>query len=206
MTQSASNLRTKRTRTLLRTALIDLLKERGFDALTVGEIAERAMVSRAGFYRYYQDKYDLVEQLFDESVHTMMRNIDASPRIHKSGDETEALPEAWVQFFEHFVEYAQIYRVVFASKSRSWFLTKMHTSLEKAMHIRVQQPSSCVQNGRQVADSYDRLAPSLAATLLIEMITRWFEDDLREPPREIALRSSKMASSLLKEVGTWNNH
>lgn len=206
MTQTASNLRTKRTRTLLRTALIDLVKERSFDALTVGEIAERAMVSRAGFYRYYQDKYDLVEQLFDESVHTMMSNIDVQPRTSTGGDETRALPEAWVKFFEHFVEYEQIYRVVLASKSRSWFLPKMHVSLEKAMHIRVQQPSSCVQNGRHVADAYDRLAPSLAATLLIEVITRWFEEGLRESPREIALRSSKVSSSLLKEVGTWNNN
>jgi len=62
MTQSTRNLRIKRTHKLLRTALMDLIEERAFDALTVGEIAERAMVSRAGFYRYYQDKYELVEQ------------------------------------------------------------------------------------------------------------------------------------------------
>ena len=67
MTQPANNLRVRRTQKLLREALIELIEERGFDALTVGEITERAMVSRAAFYRNYQDKYDLVEQIFARS-------------------------------------------------------------------------------------------------------------------------------------------
>src|SRR5213083_296749 len=63
MTQSVSNLRVRRTQKLLREALIALIEERGFDALTIGELTERAMVSRAAFYRNYQDKYDLVDVL-----------------------------------------------------------------------------------------------------------------------------------------------
>ena len=68
MTQPASNLRVRRTQKLLREALIDLIEERGFDALTIGELTSRAMISRAAFYRNYQDKYDLVEQIFEEAM------------------------------------------------------------------------------------------------------------------------------------------
>src|SRR5581483_6724919 len=67
MTQQTKNLRLRRTQTLLREALIALIEERGFEALTIGEITERALVSRAAFYRNYQDKYDLVEQIFEEA-------------------------------------------------------------------------------------------------------------------------------------------
>src|SRR5436309_10973551 len=116
MTQFASNLRVKRARKLLRTALMDLIVERGFEALTVGEIAERAMVSRAGFYRYYQDKYDLVEQLFEEAVSTMMNDLNSPPRAVLSGEETQALPEPWVKLFEHLAKYERLYRVLLASK------------------------------------------------------------------------------------------
>src|SRR5215510_13011025 len=65
------NLRLRRTQKLLREALIELIEERGFDALTIGELTERAMVSRAAFYRNYQDKYDLVEQIFEEAMSTL---------------------------------------------------------------------------------------------------------------------------------------
>lgn len=53
-----------------------MIEERHFDTITVGEIAERAMVSRSVFYRYYQDKYDLVEKIFEEMVTTVVRDID----------------------------------------------------------------------------------------------------------------------------------
>ena len=203
MTQSTRNLRIKRMQKLLRIALMDLIKERDFDALTVGEIAEHAMMSRAGFYRYYQDKYELVEQLFEEAVCTMINELNAHPQVVRDSEETQVVPEPFVKFFEHLVEYERLYRVLLASKSRSWFIEKMHASLKEALYIRVQQSSSCIQNGKHVANAYDRLAPELAASLLIEIIIRWFEQGRPETPREIALRSSRLLSSLLKEVGTW---
>ena len=51
MTQPVSNVRVRRTQKLLREALIELIEERGFEALTIGELTSRAMVSRAAFYR-----------------------------------------------------------------------------------------------------------------------------------------------------------
>jgi AcrR family transcriptional regulator len=51
---------------LLQEALIELAAERGFDAIAVGDIARRAGVNRATFYRHYQDKYDLAVVLREE--------------------------------------------------------------------------------------------------------------------------------------------
>jgi AcrR family transcriptional regulator len=47
MTQSVSNVCVRRTQKLLREALIALIEGRGFEALTIGELTERAMVSWA---------------------------------------------------------------------------------------------------------------------------------------------------------------
>ena len=71
MTQNTGNLRVRRMKKLLREALLELIEERGFDALTVSEIIQRAMVSRTAFYRNYQDKYDLVEQIFEDEMHIL---------------------------------------------------------------------------------------------------------------------------------------
>src|SRR2546426_7201663 len=75
MTQSVSNVRVRRTQKLLREALIELIEERGFEALTVGELTKRALVSRAAFYRNYQDKYDLVEQIFEEAMSALLEAV-----------------------------------------------------------------------------------------------------------------------------------
>ena len=51
-----------RTRNLLQQAFIELTVEKGFAALTVSDITERAMVKRSTFYRHYLDKHDLLAQ------------------------------------------------------------------------------------------------------------------------------------------------
>jgi AcrR family transcriptional regulator len=53
--------RVKRTRLLLEQAFMDILKEKGFQTITVQDITERAGVNRATFYAHFQDKYALLD-------------------------------------------------------------------------------------------------------------------------------------------------
>ncbi|MBE2222149.1 MAG: TetR/AcrR family transcriptional regulator [Anaerolineae bacterium] len=53
------DLRILRTRKMLVQAFMDLLREKDLQAITVSDIAERAMVNRATFYAHFTDKYDL---------------------------------------------------------------------------------------------------------------------------------------------------
>ena len=82
MSQSANDLRVTRSQRFIREALIDLIEERGFDALSVGEITARAMVSRATFYRHYRDKYDLVEQIYAEAMQALFGAIAVQQTVH----------------------------------------------------------------------------------------------------------------------------
>jgi AcrR family transcriptional regulator len=51
--------RVQRTRELLQKALIDLIGERGYDAITIQDIVDRANVGRTTFYLHYNSKDDL---------------------------------------------------------------------------------------------------------------------------------------------------
>jgi AcrR family transcriptional regulator len=53
--------RIRRTRQLLQGALWSLLKSKGFDEISVQDIADTATVNRATFYDHYTDKYRLLE-------------------------------------------------------------------------------------------------------------------------------------------------
>jgi AcrR family transcriptional regulator len=59
--------RVKRTRQLLDQAFIQLLTEKGFDAITVQDLTRRAGLNRATFYAHFQDKYDLLDRSIRES-------------------------------------------------------------------------------------------------------------------------------------------
>lgn len=51
--------RVQRTRELLQKSLIDLIGERGYDAITIQDIVDRANVARTIFYVHYSSKDDL---------------------------------------------------------------------------------------------------------------------------------------------------
>ncbi len=53
--------RVLRTRQLLLQAFSDLFSEKGFHALTVQDITERARVNRGTFYSHFEDKYAILE-------------------------------------------------------------------------------------------------------------------------------------------------
>ena len=59
METEPTDRRVQRTRDLLRRALIELIMEKGYDAITIQDITERANLGRTTFYLHYQSKDDL---------------------------------------------------------------------------------------------------------------------------------------------------
>ena len=195
MTQPVSNLRVRRTQKLLREALIELIEERGFEALTVGELTARAMVSRAAFYRNYQDKYDLVEQIFEEAMSALLGAVGELGREHPAS--------VWVTFFEHIAEYERLYRALLGSKGSPWFVRKIRAALSDLVKERGRLPHGPEARPLPVHTFSDEFVPDLVSAMFVEAITWWLEQGRPYPPREIATRVALLASALFKEASTW---
>ena len=73
------------TRNALGDALIDLMRERAFEEITVQQVLDRAGVSRATFYTHYSDKTDLflgdVDDFWEMTATLLSRHREASHRI-----------------------------------------------------------------------------------------------------------------------------
>lgn len=57
------DLRTKKTELAIQNAFVELVLEDGFQAITITQLAQKAMINRQTFYKHYLDKYDLANQL-----------------------------------------------------------------------------------------------------------------------------------------------
>ncbi len=222
VSQNSSDLRVRRTQKLLREALIALIEERGFDALTVGEIAERAMVSRTAFYRYYQDKYDLVEKIFEEMVATVTHDIDPLRRtvinrlhaqppanlwieLFEQAPEAQSTPEPWVGMFEHFAQYERLYGALLGKKGSSWFVTKMRAYIAEALSERIQALAYAI-GSKQTTESrvfMDGFVPALIAAQLVDAITWWLEQGKPYTPRQLARYCYRLMCAILKDVPAW---
>lgn len=75
----------RRTYTLLQQAFFKLLTEKPFEKITLKELCDTAMIPRSTFYRYFEDKYDLLGYCLQNFFENMdldinviyLKNLDA---------------------------------------------------------------------------------------------------------------------------------
>lgn len=60
-----TDLRVIKTKKMLYQALISLLTKKSFDKIKITDICQEALINRSTFYAHYDDKYDLLEDLFE---------------------------------------------------------------------------------------------------------------------------------------------
>lgn len=66
MSTAKTDRRVRRTRELLRRALLSLIQEQGYERTTVQDILDRADIGRSTFYAHYRDKDDLLLSGFED--------------------------------------------------------------------------------------------------------------------------------------------
>ncbi|GCE28331.1 TetR family transcriptional regulator [Dictyobacter alpinus] len=181
-----TDLRIRRTHKFLQEAMIELIAEKGFEAITVGDIAERAMINRATFYRHYQDKYDLVAGIFEETANYLMEHMNP---MHKDPAEKEAEipPEIWVQFFEHVADHARLYKAMLGNNGSPWFAARMREHTIKLMLEKEKSMKQLVAPDTLTASAMpEGLALTQLSHVLIGTIVWWLESEKRYTPKQMA--------------------
>ena len=184
--EEQADLRIRRTHKFLQEAMIELIAEKGFDAITVGDIAERAMINRATFYRHYQDKYDLVANIFEETASQLVENMKP---IHKDTrkDGSENPPEIWIQLFEHVAEHARLYRAMLGKNGSSWFAARMREHTIKLMLESKRLWKQQAEPGQQSDPAMPQELPGMQLShVLIGTIVWWLESEKSYTPRQVA--------------------
>ena len=64
--------RIRKTRAVLKSSLLSLMKEKSVKHITVKELCDKADINRGTFYLHYTDVFDMLEQIEDD----MFRELD----------------------------------------------------------------------------------------------------------------------------------
>ena len=184
--EAQTDLRIRRTHHFLQAAMIELIAEKGFEAITVGDLTGRAMINRTTFYRHYQDKYDLVAKIFEETANHLVEQMKP---LHKDPRhmDTQNPPEIWIQFFEHVAEHARLYRAMLGKNGSSWFAARMR---EHTIKLMLERERLWEQQGGprpQIDPAIPKALPVMQLShVLIGTIVWWLESERSYTPRQIA--------------------
>ncbi|MBQ2681096.1 MAG: TetR/AcrR family transcriptional regulator C-terminal domain-containing protein [Eggerthellaceae bacterium] len=86
------------TKQMLFDAFSELVQEHDFDDITVQMILDRAHLSRGTFYRYFADKYDLMNSVYRDQAYSLFARLD-------KGDCVIDVFESYFHFIEQNKKY-----------------------------------------------------------------------------------------------------
>ena len=188
--QQDGDLRVRRTRAMLVQALIQLTTEKGFAALTVQEIAERAMVNRATFYRHYLDKHDLLEAYVRE-VYALSADQE---RLSIAG--ADGPPLGLVRLLEHVGQHTDFYRVMLGAQGDPTFVTWMRQFIEQ--RLRSLLPSDAMP--RTPDSPPQELYLSYLAHASIGVLVWWLQEEQPRSPTQIASWLADLSTATLAQL------
>jgi AcrR family transcriptional regulator len=180
--------RIQRTRQSLRTALLTLIKEKGYDAISIEEITERANVGRATFYLHYKDKEDLLLEEFSEMANEkvqVLSEVPFSAWLPSPDDAKDKQPSSpLLVVFEHIYDNSELYYILLKSEKSSRVVERIRKisteSIVKFMETKAKtEPLSLL-----FKVPVEFLAAFFSGALL-STVDWWLEEDMRHTPKEI---------------------
>ena len=121
--------RVVRTRQFLRDAMVALIGKKGFNAITVQDIAERAGVNRATFYLHYKDKNDLLIKSLRDALDELIADI--TPPLPGEASPADNALEPILQVFNHVARHADFYQVMLGADGVPSFIAWVREYIEE---------------------------------------------------------------------------
>lgn len=181
--------RVKRSQKLILNSFLSLIAEKGFDAITVQDITNRAEINRATFYRHYEDKYALLEKIIDENLEIFLNRINPKTFHSISYQYNEEEPHPiFLALFEHISEHRIFYKVMLGSKGLHEFRVKMINVIIDAFY-------------NEFIDIFQKNEVKVPEDILINyiisadlgVITYWVESGMKYSPKYMAQQLTKFS-------------
>ena len=186
--KSKTDRRIQRTRQSLRTALLALIKEKGYDTISLEEITERANVGRATFYLHYKDREDLLLEEFSEMANEkvqVLSEIPFSAWVPLQDDMAKKPAPPLLIVFEHIYENSELYYILLKSEKSSRIVERIRKISTEAIVTFMETKARTEPIPMHFNVPLEFFAAFFSGALL-STVDWWLEEDMRHTPEEMA--------------------
>lgn len=178
MSAKVEDRRVKRTRAVLRDALMELILEKGYEAITVQDITDRANVGRSTFYTHFLDKQALLETGLEE-LHEFLAQQLVVPAA-ANGTNRRALSFS-LSMFQHAEGHRRIYRAMVDKQSG----VVVRQQLQRVLTDLVREDLRALVPSTGSAPVPLEVAVQYSASAFLGLLTWWLDQKVPCPPEEM---------------------
>jgi AcrR family transcriptional regulator len=186
-TKRKEDRRVARTRLALRESMKALIKEKGYQAVTVEEITERANLGRTTFYLHYRDKEDLFLEELEEKMNGLVTEIASGPLLNWF---LNSRGEVFKNIFELVYDNQAIFKILAKEQPNQVFLRFRDIFVSAGTDLVIQSPFAQKKAG-QVDVPIELILNYFSGSIWACMMW-WIESDFALPVEQIVEIYRKM--------------
>lgn len=172
--------RIRRTKTLLRQGLIQLMEQKDIKDISVRELSDLADINRGTFYLHYSDIYDMLNQMEDELFiefnEILDRNMDCSLK-HISPETT------LLDIFTYLERHKDLVKIMMGPHGDLAFVNRMKNLVKKRLYD--------ILDLTQTSCDYSYMEAFIVSGC-IGVIEAWLNHPAAHTPEEIAVICSSL--------------
>lgn len=119
------DLRIQKTRNSIINAFIELRGHKSIEKITVKELSDLALISKATFYLHFKDIYDLSEYLENELIDSIIKDIPHPDFL------VTAPVDGMQEIFNSFLSHSQLISILFSGSKNTTLIEKIEPKLKE---------------------------------------------------------------------------
>ena len=181
--------RVKRTIQSLRTALLELIKEKGYDEISIEEITERANVGRTTFYLHYKDKDDLLMEEFTTTIYERVQTLSEIPfsvwlPVFEVDDEKNKPLQPLLLVFQHIHDHSDLYYLLLKSANSNRIVERIRKVSTDAI-IKFVENKMETDPIPVLSEVPIEFFAAFFSGALISIVNWWIKEDMHHTPEEV---------------------
>ncbi|MEN8699652.1 TetR/AcrR family transcriptional regulator [Bacillus infantis] len=187
-------LRSKRA---LKEALVSLMQGKDFKDISITEIVNRADLNRGTFYKHYQYKEDLLQEMIDEVIADLIESF-REPYKGMEVLEVNKLNTSAIKVFDHVSRFSGFYSLIVQSNTMAGFQAQFCLVLKDLALNDLDLPFPVPHINREMQASYQAYA-------ILGMIVEWVNGGFKYSPSYMAqqlleIMRHRQADSIVKPL------
>jgi len=175
-----------RSRLMIREALLELMKEKSFDSISISEIMKKADLVRRTFYAHYKTKEDVISMYIDELVCESFEDILKG--VEECGGTMALI------YFRLWNDHQEFINLLKESKQ----LILLNTFHIKTEFIRDEYNAFKNLGFSEGAEKY---AARFYAGVMWTILAQWIESGMEETPEQLSVLLDELLSVTQRRVG-----
>lgn len=172
----------RKTKQLIQKSFMQILENKSFESITVGDITKHAQINRGTFYLHYKDKFDLLDNIEQQLFEDLGNHIDEL-QTHYSVSKTfeKGQEQLAATLFSSIKMHAPMLKIFLSDRGRAGFHLRFRDAFSEKVRINLEKNEHFTANIKVPMEYF----LSFITSAFLGLVEQWVQNGLDKTPEEM---------------------